>query len=227
MSGDNILDKILDELIDQAALLAAENLGRNFPEPKKNDFSAEHENEMQNIFRKERKKMLLKRITKYIKRAAVICLMVAVASSITLFSVEAWRIKIMNFVVEMKQTHSKIVFEENSTKGDTYTSDELTIGYLPDGFQLEKSDVKKNKVNLVFKGDEKYFIFSMNDINGSMIIDTENATIKKVMINGQEAFFSSNSNINILVWHEGEFSYRLSGTIDENEMVKIAKNTKK
>ena len=67
----------------------------------------------------------------------------------------------------------------------------------------------------------------MSDINGSMTIDTENATIEKIMINEQEAFFSSNSNVNILVWHDGDFSYRLSGTIDKNEMVKIAKSSKK
>jgi len=79
----------------------------------------------------------------------------------------------------------------------------------------------------MFKGEDRYFAFSMNDINGSMGIDTENASVKKIMINGQEAIYSSNDNVNILVWHDENFSYKLSGKIEEKEIVRIAEKIKK
>lgn len=227
MSDIKTMDKIFDDIIAEAASIAAENLGRDLPEPEAVEFSKEHEAAMQKIFRKERKKLFYKKIPKYSKRAAVFLLAVIIMSGIAVFSVEAWRIKVMNFVIEMSQTHSEINFGENSTKGDSYISDEITLGYIPEGFKLEKKDIKNNMVTLVFKGEDEYFIFSMNKIAGSMGIDTENASVKKTTINGQEALFSSNINVNILVWHDEKFSYTLSGTVDEKEIVKIAEDIKK
>jgi hypothetical protein len=226
MSNKRTLDKIFDDLVDEAASIVTERLGRNIPEPETIEFSKEHENAMRKIFRKERNKLLYKHISKYSKRVAVFFLVVIVASSIMVYSVEAWRIKVMNFVIEVSQTHSEINFREDSTKGDSYTSDEITLGYMPEGSKLEKSDVRKNYISLVFKGEENYFIFSMNSIDSSMGIDTENASVKKITIKGQEAFYSSNANVNILVWYNEEFSYTLSGTINEKEMIKIAENIK-
>ena len=52
-------------------------------------------------------------------------------------------------------------------------------------------------------------------------------SFKNTTVNGREAFYSSNDNVNILVWHDEEFVYKLSGKIEENEMVKIAENIKK
>ncbi|MEN6315450.1 MAG: DUF4367 domain-containing protein, partial [Clostridiaceae bacterium] len=160
-------------------------------------------------------------------RAAVFLFAVIIMSGIAVFSVEAWRVKVMNFVIEISQAYSEINCGENSSKGDSYTSDEITLGYIPEGFKLEKRDVKNNMVSLIFKGEEYYFVFSMNDITGSLVIDTENASLKKIIINGQEALYSSNKNVNILVWHDDEFSYRLSGTLEEKEMVRIAESIKK
>ncbi len=227
MSDNKTLDKIFDDIIGEAASIAAENLGRNLPEPETVEFSRKHEEAMRKLFRKERKKLFFKKVSKYSRRTAVFFLAVIIISGIVAFSVEAWRIKVLNFVIEMSQIHSEINFVENSTKGDSYTSDEITLGYITDGFMLDKRDVKNDMVSLVFKGEENYFVISMNDITGSMGIDTENASVKKTTINGQEALYSSNSNINILVWHDENFSYRLSGTLEEKEMVKVAENIKK
>lgn len=226
MSDNKTLDKLFDEVIDEAAIIAAENLGQNLPEPEKVEFSKEHERKMSKIFKKERNKLAFKKVVKYSKRIALLLIILGLISGITIFSVEAWRIKIMNFIVEMNQTHSEINFGDDD-KGDTYTSDEISFGYIPEGFKLESSDVNVKSVNLIFKGIESYFVFSMEDINSAISIDTENASVKKNMISGKEAIYSTNNNVNILVWHDEEFSYKLSGTIDEKEMMKIAENIEK
>ena len=82
-------------------------------------------------------------------------------------------------------------------------------------------------IDLIFTGKENYFVFSMDDINSKMGIDTENASVKKMTVNGREAFYSSNDNVNILVWHDEESSYTLSGKIEEKEIFRIAENIKK
>lgn len=227
MSNNKTLDKILDDIIEEAAIIAAENLGENMPEPEKVEFSKEHEEKMQNIFRKERNKLLFKKISKYSKRVAIFFIAFVIVSGVTIFSVEAWRIKIMNFIIEMNQTHSEIRFSEEITKGNAYKSNEITLGYIPEGFELERRDVNVGGIDLIFTRKENYFVFSMDDINSKMGIDTENASVRKTTVNGREAFYSSNDNVNILVWHDEEFVYKLSGKIEENEMVKIAENIKK
>lgn len=59
MRDNKTLDKIFDELIDEAASIVAENLGKNMPEPEAIEFSKEHENTMRKIFRKEMTGMYL------------------------------------------------------------------------------------------------------------------------------------------------------------------------
>jgi len=41
------------------------------------------------------------------------------------------------------------------------------------------------------------------------------------------AIYNSYNNVNILVWHDEDFSYMLSGKIGEKEIMKIAENIKK
>ncbi len=227
MSNEKIFDRIFDDIVNEAASIATENIGRNMVEPEAVEFSKEHEAEMQRIFRKERKKWVHRKAAEYLKRVAIFLLIVMIVSGVAVFSVEAWRIKTLNFILEMSQTHSEIHFEEGNAKGDSYTSDGITLAYIPKGYKLEKKDIKNDMGSLVFKGKEHYFVFSVSDITNSIGIDTENASFKKTTINGQEALFSSNNNVNILVWHDEIFSYTLSGTVEENEILKIAKNIKK
>lgn len=227
MSNEKIFDRIFDDIVNEAASIATENIGRNMVEPEAVEFSKEHEAEMQRIFRKERKKWVHRKAAEYLKRVAIFLLIVMIVSGVAVFSVEAWRIKTLNFILEMSQTHSEINFEEGNAKGESYTSDGITLAYIPKGYKLEKKDIKNDMGSLVFKGKEHYFVFSVSDITNSIGIDTENASFKKTTINGQEALFSSNNNVNILVWHDEIFSYTLSGTVEENEILKIAKNIKK
>jgi hypothetical protein len=135
------------------------------PEPEKVEFSKEHEEKMRKIFKKERNKLFFKKISKYSKRVAIFFLALAVVSGVTIFSVEAWRIRVMNFIIEMNQTHSEIKFSEEITKGNSYKSNEITLGYIPEGFELERRDVSAGGIDLIFTGKENYFVFSMDDIN--------------------------------------------------------------
>ena len=226
MNENKNFDKLIDQLIHDASNIAAENLGKDMPEPEKAEFSKEHEEEMKKMFKRERNNLLRKKLSRHSRCAAIFLLILIAASSIMIFSVEAWRIKVMNFIIEIKQTHSEISFSDDNTGGGAYKSDEITLDYIPYGFELEKSDMTDNSVNLIFKGEDNYFIFSMDPIDIQMGIDTENASVKKIVINGDEALYSSNNNINILVWHDEELSYKLSGTIKEDEMIKIAEKTK-
>jgi len=227
MNSNVTTDKDFDDLLYYAVPLAAKELMDEMELPEKEpEFSKEHDAKMQKLFRRERNKLLINKISVYSKRVAIVLFITLVVAGLSLLSVEAWRIKVLNFVMEIKQTHSEINLSEEKT-GDTYNSDQVSFEYIPKGFKLENSDLKENRIYLLFKNDDQFFEFIMIRADGQMGIDTEQAQVKKININGNEAIYSTNNNINVLLWHDSNYVYSLEGNIIENELVNIAKNIKK
>lgn len=227
MSQDDIFDRLLDDLINEAAAVAVQQpLDTEPMDGTEIIFSPHHQAAMNQLFQQEKKKLKRKKFQKYSIRAAVFFLLIASLSSISVLSVRAWRIKILNYVLEMSDVSSKITFDEER-EGDSYTVNGVTLEYIPDGFRLTDSDIFPDSVSLRFKNENDDFHFTIDDIHASITIDTENATVKKLVIHGEEAIYSTNPNSNILVWHDEEWTYCIMGTITEDEIIKIAENIKK
>lgn len=228
MNDEKRLDALLDVLIEEVAKESAESIGQSYPEPEhQHVFSKRHEANMRKIFRKERNKLLFKKVTKYLQRAALFILVLTIISGATIFSVQACRVKFLNFITEITQIDTNINFMDKNSKGDSYSNDYITLDYIPDGFKLESSTGDNRQLVLVFKKADKGFRITINEVDSSLSIDTEKADIRKFMINGNEAMYSTNNNINILVWHDENFVYRLSGNLEEKELIKIAEKIKK
>ena len=227
MNRKELYDKALDDLLHYAVPIAAKQMMDEMELPEQDyEFSEEHNAKMRKLFRKERNKLMLRKILKYSKRAAIIFLVTIIVAGISIFSVEAWRIKVLNFIVDMQETHSEINFEEGNAKGDTYTSDEISFEYIPSGFNLESSSLLQEKIYLLFKNEELYFEFKLRKIDVTIGIDTEKADVNKLTISGSEAIYSTNNNVNILVWNSGDFLYSLSGNIEKKELINIAEKIK-
>ena len=227
MSEDNLYNKVLDDLISYAGPIAIKEMADNMEEPEDVEFSKEHQKKMEHFFRKERNKLRFKKLSSYSKRVAACIFALIIVASVSVLSVEAWRIKFLNLIIDINQTYTDINLKENAAIGGAYHSDIVSLDYIPEGFKLEKSDMKENHTYLKFKKNEQYFNFTMDNADGSISVDTENANVKRIMINNQEAIYSSNENINILVWHDAKYFCELSGNISEKEIIKIAGSIKK
>lgn len=57
-----------------------------------------------------------------------------------------------------------------------------------------------------------------------MNIDTENAVVENIWINGMEGLLSASERVRILVWHDNMSMYSIDGDITIDEIVKIAEN---
>lgn len=230
MDNKDLINKALDIMLQPAASDAEDKIVndilKNLDDNEHIEFSKEHELSMKKIFRNQRRKILLKELYFYSKRIAVFFLVVIVISGVSIFSVSAWRIRFLNFVIDMKQTHTEINFSEDGGN-DTYTSDEISFGYFPDGYKLEERDIGEKDIYLRFRNGENYFSFSIDRIAGLTFgIDTEGANVKRLTINGGEAIYSAKANANILVWHDDDYVYHIIGNIEEKEAVLIAENMK-
>ena len=57
-------------------------------------------------------------------------------------------------------------------------------------------------------------------------IDTEGGVKEDVIINKYSATYTSNDNVNTLIWHDEKNAYHLYGNIEKDELIKIAENIK-
>lgn len=223
---NDLFEKAFEMLLEEAAVKADEKLGENIENPSEEIvFSKEHEDKMKKLFKKEKRKENRKRYFKYAQRVACILLAFVLVSGVTLFSVEAWRIKFLNFVLEINEPNSDINFRDDG--GTSYSDDNVILHYIPMGFEMVNSRKTNERIYIKFESGELYFSITVNNIDGNFTIDTENAVVDRFKINNNEAVYSSNENVSILVWHDDENAYRITTNIKKEETIKIAENFKK
>ena len=227
MRGKNdVLEKAFDMMLDEAALIADEELGRELEEPDEElIFSKEHEEKMEKLFRTERQKHMRAKFLKYSKRAACVFLAVVVVSGAAVMSVEAWRVKFLNFVLDAGAPNTD--FDFNDDQSSSYANEIVSLGYIPEGFGIVTNKESSRGLFLEFKNSDKYFCFDLTNINVSASVDTENGTAEKMKINGYEAVFIDNPDTNILIWHDNTYAFDIIGNISKEEIIKIAENVNK
>ena len=231
MSNRNdVLEKVADMMFEESAGIAV-----GFEDEKNNstfnecNFSKEHEEKMKNMFRREKRKVAFKKISKYSKGIAAGVVAVVIVSGTAVFSVEAWRTKVMNFVFNDKTTHTEISFVENS---ETIIAGDIYFKYIPKGFEVIEEDVSRTSTDIVFHDGNTKISYQKALIRIEKSIDTENAIVKDIKINGMEGIVSKKSDKIILVWHDEDYVYTMTssggnGPISEEEIVKMAQNTEK
>lgn len=202
------------------ALEKDESLYKSFDHQKLNQ-------NIQKLIKKEKRINRMKKLQKYSGRAAIILLSLCLVSGISIFSVDAWRIKFINFIFETRDTNTKINFVEDEK---SIIVEGIQFNYLPEGFKLEFSSSSRKSVSIKFLDDnERHIFFQRHPIETGFIMDTEDTTIKNITIKDHKGFINSKNNITVIVWNDDEYSYTLdffgfAENFPEEEMVKIAEN---
>ena len=230
MNKNELIDKVFDEVLYYAVSLAEEEMMKELENnlDEKVEFSKEHVANMQKIFKVYRQKLFYKKMVAVTKRVAIFFIIISVVGAISIMSVEAWRIKILNFFIEVKDNHSDIHLREEMSDNNSYKVADITFEYIPDGFTVENTNNTKNNLFIQFTNENNlYFSLNINDVDVNLSIDTENADLKKIFLNRVEALLSEKDTIKILVWHNDKYMFTLIGNIETSELIKIAENIKK
>ena len=216
-------DKEIDRLLYELSPSLAKRLADEVTEEDENDeeivFSERHKQNMQKLFAQTRKMEKHRKRVKYARRIAVVALFCIIACGTTIFGVEALRVKFLNYIVDIQHNHTEINFSDKVI--DKYESDEICIQYIPEGFALAEVN-KDGYLYLKFRKDSLYFSVSVREDYVENNIDTENAEIQNITVNGYDAFLSKKKDVNILVFRDQEVYYTISGNIDADEIMKIA-----
>lgn len=222
-SQKNNMDDLFESLLQEAAVREFDEYNQSLTAPDAEiEFSEEHTKKMKKLFRGHKRQENMKKLRTVAARAACVLVAVTVASSVAVFSVDAWRVRVMNFVFDPKKIATEINFNDNG--GTTYSDEYVRLGYVPMGFELTDR-IETSKCNvLYFERGEEYFFFDMQTIKVDMTIDTENAVLENVTVKGHEGIYSAKENANILLWHDDYNVYTVSGSISKEEAMKIAES---
>ena len=76
----------------------------------------------------------------------------------------------------------------------------------------------------MYEHNEEYIIIDKMNSPDSYALNTEGADIKYIDINGSKAMFTINNNVSVITWTKNEFVFSVSGNIDNDTLVKVARS---
>ena len=199
MTKNDLIDKTLDIILYYTAPLAEKDMLDKLPsiEELNEDisFSKEHRKKINILFNKQYRKEKIFKIMQCTKRAAVCLFIISIlVGTISYYSVEAFRLKVVNLRLQFKEGYANIFIKDGTTdfdsadKNDSFKIGNIEFGYIPDGFELE---TYVNNEFVEFKNIDNpssYISLQIMLSESEITTDIEGEYITKIKINEDDAF---------------------------------------
>lgn len=179
-------------------------------------------------YRKGRIRSFGKKAATFGRYAVTVCAVIIVFFSISVVSVDALRIKFLDWLTNIHSTHT--------TYNDSYSiNDVISPGYLPDGYNLQlysRDDTLTTQRFVNGKGSSISISISTSITTPSNVVintDNESTYSEFIDVNGNVAVYTQKDEISSLMWIDGNTSYLITtsdNTISEDILVKIAQSLK-
>ena len=179
-------------------------------------------------YRKGRIRSFGKKAATFGRYAVAVCAVIIVFFSISVVSVDALRIKFLDWLTNIHSTHT--------TYNDSYNiNDVISPGYLPDGYNLQlysRDDTLTTQKFVNGKGSSISISISTSITTPSNVVintDNESTSSEFIDVNGNAAVYTSKDEISSLMWIDENTSYLITtsdNTISEDIIVKIAQSLK-
>ncbi len=159
---------------------------------------------------------------------AVLALVVFIGGAYTM-SVEAWRIKIFNLVLQGFEDH--IIFgpeSEDGTKKMIEVSDDVKFPReAPDGYHLKKQSQSSSGEMFSYKNeDDDEILYERRNIESTIFYESPKDDEDEIYINGNKGYILQEGNYIKIVWADNESVYKLSGVCKKEDLVKMAESVK-
>jgi len=186
-------------------------------------------NYISDLKKKEKKIRRRKLFKKYSMRAATFLIVVFLSVSFLTVSVEGFRVKLFNFLVEKNKKFTSVIIEEDDNAEIINISDwdHYYPSYLPEGYQLETKDVFNEIRILKFANESNEMFFGQGPNGTDFHLDTEGGKRSEVLVNDEKSILVEKNDQNILLWNKMDSSFYIVSDIDVNELLKIANNIKR
>lgn len=173
----------------------------------------------------------IKRISLLIgKRVAMVLLAMTIITATLTVSVEAFRIKLFNMIIETTKTFSIASFDDNYSVN--YLSElpkEWQDFYyptiLPEDYQFSNAFVANSAKYIVFANsemEELYFVQGL--MTADFQLDSEDSVIVEVDINGILGLIITKNQTNIISWHDNNQSFYVQGNVDKSTLLEVVES---
>lgn len=178
--------------------------------------SKKHEKWKKNLFNKMRDDHYHRFTTRTIKVmlvAAILC-----ALLLTAFVIPSSR----EFILDNLDHFSRYKVTENNKNS---VNGEITVGYIPDGFELERTEhYSKYLKNIYYSNSGKFFTILKYSSSMEVDFDTENFISEEVVVDYVKyTYCIGNEGINNIIWTKSDFVYHLEAPFEKEELLKMAK----
>ena len=127
-----------------------------------------------------------------------------------------------DFIIEFFNGHAEIYTEKQSG----FLKNELTVNYIPDGFELQKNEKNKNDHLQQYANGEYFFTISKQSDYDIIDVNSENMNAEEITVNNITYIVICNeTNGGNILWFDNDMLYILDGNISKDELLKIAKNS--
>ena len=195
------------------------------------------------LFRKEAAKQkrltLWKHTKRTLKAAAVFAIAVMTTFSMLFVSVEAFRVKVINFYIENRNGHWTITsgteLHPDNTNVQTakFNINDPLKGLIPDDYTLTViSNADSQRITAIYENSDKEGIYFITFPGNSLVqVDTENSDIaKEIHILGYNAILSIKGHASQVAWFDTETgkTYIVSAdNAEEDEIILLAEKLAK
>ncbi len=233
---NNQIDKMMESYYGYVGYCHTENIIKELDKKKDDINQIEIPSSMNDRFnefsKKYNRKNNMKKITKHTqkigKRRAVYIVIILCIGTVITCSVEALRIKILNFFIETYKEYTSVeVTEEEKNIIPSSWSNYYYPEYLPKNFELDYVEVLNDIKIIYFVYDDRFISMRQSPNGTNYQIDTEEAKTKKITINGKKGILVEKGERTTIIWHNDEYSFNFSSNIKSQELIKVVESLEK
>lgn len=166
-----------------------------------------------------------------IQKIAVIILIIGIMASISFFSVDALRVRILNFFMEIRPEYTEFrLEEENQDLEDSRIvnwENAFMPTYIPAGYVVESSENGElaKSITLV-NTDGKIIDYAEYNEAVSFNYDTEDAVLQDITVKDETGTLIIKNDNYSIIWTLGNSIFVIRTQISEEETKKIAESVK-
>lgn len=181
---------------------------------------------------RRKRKEFVKRFGRIAKKAAVIFMAIIIGLGVVTMSVDALRIRFLNMIIEVNERFSSVEFEERESVENKEDLPKDWKDYyptvIPDGYTLKTWSTTSKSARLVYSNElGEELVFIQGPLTGEVHLDTEDAVVFEIEINGFEALMIEEDGRIMIYWRNGSYAFSLKGYLDKEIMIKIVKSVEK
>lgn len=216
----DITDDMLQENIPIATQIILDNLPSD--DELNHVFSKDFERKMKKLIKQQKRSSFTNKIISYSRRTAIVFLIVIASLFTVTMSSEALRTRFFELVIRVYEDLTSFVFStEAGVENENFKIVEPK--YIPNGFkEVDRVDnfiiTYRNNKNIQIK----YTFYEIG--SDSIILDTENAKVENISINGNRGKYIEKGTSIQLFWNDKNCIYLLSTDCYKENLLEKYKN---